>query len=208
MKESTKGRKGEGAKEGNEKGTNGRLDDEGIGFAPSPLRPFALSPLTSFAAIDFETANRYPSSVCSIGVVIVRHEQITDKIYRLIRPEPEWYSYWNTQIHGLSVEDTEDAKVFPHVWEEIEPLIAGLPLVAHNSKFDEGCLRAVFRVYQMDYPDYEFHCTCRASRRVFGKSLPNHQLHTVAAHCGFDLTHHHHALADAEACAVIAMKIF
>jgi DNA polymerase-3 subunit epsilon len=60
----------------------------------------------------------------------------------------------------------------------------------------------------MDYPDYEFHCTCRASRRVFGKSLPNHQLHTVAAHCGFDLTHHHHALADAEACAVIAMKIF
>ena len=54
---------------------------------------------------------------------------------------------------------------------------------------------------------YEFHCTCRASRRIFGKSLPNHQLHTVAAHCGFDLTNHHHALADAEACAWIALKI-
>jgi DNA polymerase-3 subunit epsilon len=60
----------------------------------------------------------------------------------------------------------------------------------------------------MDYPDdYEFHCTCRASRRVFGNALPNHQLHTVAAHCGFDLAHHHHALADAEACAAIALII-
>jgi len=68
-------------------------------------------------------------------------------------------------------------------------------------------LKEVFRVYQMDYPDYKFHCTCRASRRTFGKSLPNHQLHTVAAHCGYDLQHHHHALADAEACAAIAMRI-
>jgi DNA polymerase-3 subunit epsilon len=93
------------------------------------------------------------------------------------------------------------------VWKTIEAKIAGLPLVAHNSPFDESCLRAVHQVYQMDYPNYKFHCTCRAVRRKFGKSLPNHQLHTVSAHCGFDLTNHHHALADAEACAVIAMKI-
>ena len=164
--------------------------------------------MLSFAAIDFETANCYRSSVCSVGVVIVRNGQIADKIYRLIRPEPEWYSYWNTQVHGLTAVDTANEKVFPHVWKEIEPKIAGLPLVAHNSPFDEGCLRSVYKVYQMDYPDYEFHCTCRASRKVFGKLLPNHQLHTVAAHCGFDLTNHHHALADAEACAWIALKTF
>ena len=163
--------------------------------------------MTNFAAIDFETANRDPSSVCSVGVVIVRDSQIADKIYRLIRPEPEWYFWKNTQIHGLTAEDTENENVFPHVWAEIEPKIAGLPLVSHNSPFDEGCLRSVFRVYQMDYPDYEFHCTLSASRKTFGKLLPNHQLHTVAAFCGYDLVNHHHALADAEACAVIAMKI-
>ena len=33
----------------------------------------------------------------------------------------------------------------------------------------------------------------------------NHQLHTVAAACGYDLQNHHHALADAEACAAIAL---
>ena len=163
--------------------------------------------MQNFAAIDFETANYYPSSVCSVGVVIVRNGQIVEKIYRLIRPEPEWYSYWNTKIHGLTEEHTAKEKVFPFVWKEIEPKIAGLPLVAHNSPFDAGCLRAVFRVYQMDYPDDEFHCTCRASRKKFGKLLPNHQLHTVAAHCGYDLENHHHALADAEACAMVALKI-
>jgi DNA polymerase-3 subunit epsilon len=163
--------------------------------------------MTDFAAVDFETANYNLSSICSAGVIIVRNGQIKDKIYRLVCPEPEWYSYWNTQIHGLTAVDTANAPVFPFVWDEIVSKIVGLPLVAHNSSFDEGCLRAVHKVYQMDYPDYVFHCTCRASRRIFGKGLPNHQLQTVAMHCGYDLTHHHHALADAEACAAIALTI-
>ncbi len=164
--------------------------------------------MTDFAAIDFETANGERSSVCSVGVVVVRGGQVVDRIYHLIRPCPDYYSYWNTQVHGLTQTDTKEAPPFPTVWADIAPRIAGLPIVAHNSPFDESCLRAAFRIYGMDYPDdYEFHCTCRASRRVFGRTLPNHQLHTVAARCGYDLTHHHHALADAEACAWIARTI-
>lgn len=163
--------------------------------------------MKDFVAIDFETANAERTSVCSLGLVVVREGEITDKFYRLIRPCPNYYSYWNTRVHGLTYQDTLQAPDFPEVWAEASPLIGGLPLVAHNSPFDEGCLKAVFRHYGMDYPDYEFHCTCRASRRTFGKELPNHQLQTVAARCGFDLTMHHHALADAEACARIALEI-
>lgn len=116
--------------------------------------------IRDFVAIDFETANQQPSSVCSVGVVMVRDGQI-----------------------------------------------AAIPFVAHNARFDEGCLKAVFRVYQMDYPGYRFYDTLTASRRQFGHSLPNHQLHTVAAACGYDLQRHHHALADAEACAAIALYL-
>lgn len=163
--------------------------------------------MTDFAAIDFETANQHRSSVCSVGVVIVRHGKIQDKFYSLIYPRPDFFTYWTTQVHGLTLKDVEEAPTFPDVWKQIAPKIEGLPLVAHNSQFDEGCLRAAFERYNMDYPNYEFHCTCRASRRIFGKGLPNHQLHTVAAQCGYDLTHHHHALADAEACAAIALQI-
>ena len=163
--------------------------------------------MKDFAAIDFETANWHRSSVCSVGVVIVRHGEVVHSFYRLIRPYPNFYSRRNTEVHGLTAHDTADAALFPEVWREVAPLIDGLPLVAHNSPFDEGCLRAAFQTYDMEYPAYTFFCTCRASRRVFGKELPNHQLHTVATRCGYDLTYHHHALADAEACAQIALQI-
>ena len=163
--------------------------------------------MRDFAAIDFETANNERSSVCSVGVVIVRDGEIVDTFYSLIQPEPNYYNYWCTQVHGLCCQDTDDAPVFPKVWAQVEPLIQGLPLVAHNKPFDEGCLKSVFRVYQMDYPDYRFYDTLTASRRQFGRSLPNHQLHTVAAACGYNLENHHHALADAEACAAIALNI-
>ncbi len=162
--------------------------------------------MRDFAAIDFETANSERTSVCSVGVVVVKDNVITDTFYSLIQPEPNYYTYWCSRVHGLTRNDTEDAPVFPYVWQQIEPLIEGLPLVAHNKGFDENCLKAVFRCYQMDYPDYTFYCTCQASKRIF-PNLPNHQLQTVAAVCGYRLDRHHHALADAEACAWIAREI-
>ena len=163
--------------------------------------------MKDFAAIDFETANECRCSVCSVGVVVVRNGEIVDSFYSLIHPEPEYYQWFCQQVHGLSEEDTEDAPVFPRVWEKIAPMIEGLPLVAHNSRFDEGCLKEVFKVYRMDYPDYRFYDTLAASRSHFGYRLPNHLLPTVAAACGYFLENHHHALADAEACAQIALKI-
>ena len=150
--------------------------------------------MKDFAAIDFETANSERSSVCSVGVVIVRNNEIVDSFYSLINPEPNYYNYWCTKVHGLTSRDTDDAPVFPEVWKQIVPLIEGLPLVAHNSPFDESCLKAVFRVYQMDYPDYKFYDTLSTARRTM-KGLENHQLHTVAAVCGYQLDNHHHALA-------------
>lgn len=162
--------------------------------------------LRDFAAIDFETANEHLSSVCSIGVVVVRNGIIVDRFYSLIQPEPNYYRYANSMVHGLTQEDTENEQVFSKVWSNVEPLIDGLPLVAHNKGFDESCLKAVFKTYRMDYPDYLFYCTLAASRRLL-KHLPNHQLHTVAQDCGYILANHHNALADAEACAEIALQL-
>lgn len=162
--------------------------------------------LRDFVAIDFETANGCRGSVCSVGVVVVCDGEVADSAYSLIRPRPNFYSWFTTRIHGMTQMDTDDAPEFPDVWDGIAPLVSGLPLVAHNSPFDEGCLRSVFDLYRMTYPEYIFYCTCRASRRAF-PHLPNHKLGTVAQYVGFDLQHHHHALADAEACAAIALKV-
>ncbi len=128
--------------------------------------------MNDFAAIDL--------------VVVVRGGEVTDRFYSLIQSEPNYYSWFCQRVHGLCHEDTDDAEVFPTVWHKIEPLIEGLPLVAHNAMFDEGCLRAVMQVYRMEWPGYVFYDTLRASRRML-RDLPNHQLHTVSEACGYCL---------------------
>lgn len=162
--------------------------------------------MKNFVAIDFETANAHRTSVCSVGVVVVEEGELVEAFHSLILPRPNFYSRFNTRIHGLDFKDTCFEESFPDVWKRVVPLIEGRPLVAHNSPFDEGCLRAVHNIYGMNYPNYEFYCTLRAARRLL-PNLPNHRLPSVAAHCGYELTNHHDALADAEACAAIAIKL-
>jgi len=166
--------------------------------------------------IDFETANNSPSSVCSVGVCIVRDGEVVDRFYSLIHPYPDYYNVFCQRVHGLGPQDTDDAPQFPEVWDQVEDHILAafeadrvpdIPFVAHNARFDENCLKCVFDAYGLHYPGYRFQDTLAASRKHFGPSLPNHQLHTVAAACGYDLQNHHHALADAEACAAIALKL-
>ena len=47
--------------------------------------------MENFAAIDFETANEQRTSVCSVGVVIVRNGEIADSYNSLNRPAPKFY---------------------------------------------------------------------------------------------------------------------
>lgn len=160
-----------------------------------------------FAAIDFETANFYPSSICSVGIIIVHKNQIIDSFYSLIFPEPEYYCKKCSEINGLHKEDTSNAPIFPNVWKLATLKIKDLSLFAHNSRFDENCLKAVHKIYQMYYPNYRFYDTLKASRRAFPNQLVDHKLDTVAKACGYSLKNHHNALADAEACAAIAIHL-
>ena len=69
--------------------------------------------MENFVAIDFETANGNRSSVCSVGIVVVRDGEIVDKYYSLIQPTPNFYTRFTTAVHGLTMEDTGDARQFP-----------------------------------------------------------------------------------------------
>lgn len=46
--------------------------------------------MKDFIAIDVETANEQPSSVCAIGAVKVRDGIVCDSRYTLVCPEPNW----------------------------------------------------------------------------------------------------------------------
>lgn len=165
--------------------------------------------LDSFVAIDVETANNYPTSVCSIGAVKVVDGVIVDSFYELVKPEPNFYfRHFTENIHGIGRRDTDDARCFADVWADIAPWIGDLPLVAHNKAFDEKCIRACFRCYCMDYPDYPFYCTLQAARRSIPRSMiTSYSLPSVCDFFGVRFSNHHNALADAEGCAKIALAL-
>lgn len=165
--------------------------------------------MLNFAAIDFETANKEYTSICSVGIVIVRNGEMVDSFYSLVKPTPNYYPWFYTRVHGIHLKDTMNSPLFPEVWKKAEKLIKGLPLVAHNKSFDENVLKKTFEHYHMKYPNYPFYCTLEASQKLLSSpdDIENHRLPTVAKYCGYDLASHHNALADAEACAAIAIKL-
>lgn len=166
--------------------------------------------MDSFVAIDVETANNHPSSICAIGAVKVVAGEIVDKFYRLVKPEPEYYfRYFTRQIHGIGYDDTADSPTFDRVWRHLQPMIGNLPLVAHNKAFDEKCIRAAHRAYGMDYPDYPFFCTVIKARRTIPRVVcPSFSLPNICEFLGIPFSNHHNALCDAEACAKVALALF
>ena len=64
--------------------------------------------MENFVAVDVETANKEPESICAIGAVKVINGIITERFYELVKPEPEYYSrYFTEQVHGIDRRMTE-----------------------------------------------------------------------------------------------------
>lgn len=153
----------------------------------------------SFIAIDVETANFEPSSICSIGAVKVENGKVIDRRYSLVCPEPNYYTWRCTAVHGLSDADTFDAPSFGTVWSEWLPWLEGYRLVAHNAAFDSKCIRSACSLYGLDAPA-DWGCTLRAARMLIPRHvLPSKSLDSLCDFFGIRLDNHHNALADADA---------
>lgn len=165
--------------------------------------------MDNFVAIDVETANSERTSICAIGAVKVVDGVIVDRFYELVKPEPEYYfRHFTLNIHGIGKADTENARTFDKVWKDVAKMAGNLPFVAHNKQFDEACIRAAHRAYGMDYPDYPFYCTLTTAKKTIPRShLSSYSLPFVCDFLGIPFYNHHNALADAEACAKIAMAL-
>lgn len=163
--------------------------------------------MKSFVALDVETANYSKSSVCSIGCVKVIEGKIADTFYSLVHPTPNWYARKCMEVHGLSDDDTWDAPPFDAVWRDVIRFADGLPFVAHNAQFDYGCISAACQIYQLEPPS-PFYCTLVAARQKIPRYvLPSKGLASLCDFFGIPLDNHHNALADAEACAKLAIVL-
>lgn len=125
--------------------------------------------MKNFIAVDVETANENASSICAIGAVKVRDGVVVDKKYSLVCPEPNYYKYFCTKVHGLTDNDTWNAPNFGTLWSEWAEWLEDLPLVAHNAPFDSKCIRSACRIYGLDEP------------KCFSTPLPKHAALSLGA---------------------------
>lgn len=161
--------------------------------------------MNNFIAIDVETANFEPSSICAIGAVKVVDGVVVDSRYSLVRPEPDWYSYRCTQVHGITDDDTYNAPSFGSVWSQWQSWLDGFTLVAHNAPFDSKCIREACKLYGLQPPE-PFLCTLAAARRSIPRGVcPSKSLDSLCDFFGINLKNHHCALDDALACAQLAI---
>lgn len=150
----------------------------------------------NFTAIDFETANAAPSSICQIGLVRIEGGEIVHKYNQLIQPPMNSYNFYNTRVHGIEAHMTSNAPYFDEVWHDIKPYIEQQNVVAHNISFDSNCLNKTLKHYNLPKVNYKKICTVKIYKR---------NLAFVCEKYGIELKHHD-ALSDANACALLFLN--
>lgn len=163
--------------------------------------------MSTFTAIDFETANRQRASACSIAAVTMDEDgRILGARAHLIRP-PESMGYFhpiNISIHGIHPADVTHAPGWQQVVGEYVEMIGDGPVVAHNMAFDCGVwngLAAALGTPTLDSPRL---CTYRTAQRLLHWQRGTMKLDQVFRHYyPAETFAHHQADADALACARI-----
>jgi DNA polymerase-3 subunit epsilon len=159
-----------------------------------------------WAAIDFETATRSRTSACAVGIVLVDDGAIVEERGWLIRPPGNRYEPFNIRIHGIKPEQTAAVPAFDGVWPEVDEMLGDRMLIAHNAPFDMGVLRRSGEHTGTTVRDHDFACTVALARRTW-PTLGYYNLKAVCAALEVELINHHDAVADARACAQVALHV-
>lgn len=159
----------------------------------------------NFTAIDFETATKERTSVCSLGWCVVEDDIITERNEILIKPEPFEFNEYNTKIHGITPEMVINMPTFDKYWDILRPYIENRMVIAHNASFDVYVLCAVLNQFGIEIPAFSYMCTVILSQKAY-PDLPSHKLNNLAEALGIGFCHHN-ACDDAYACARVFLRI-
>lgn len=159
----------------------------------------------NFTAIDFETASKERTSVCSLGWCVVEDGVITQRREILVKPDPFDFNEYNTKINGITPEMVLDKPTFDEYWDEIRPYIENRMVIAHNAPFDVNVLCTTLKHFNIEIPSFSYMCTVTLSQKAY-PDLPSHKLNNLAEALGIDFNHHR-AYDDAYACAAAFLRI-
>ena len=159
----------------------------------------------TWVSIDFETANRWYGSICSVGMAEVRNGEVTDRLSFLVQPAGDGgFEAYNVGVHGITPAAVRGAPQWPAALHRILDFVDGRTLVAHNAAFDLGALRAACKGSAMPWPTVRYACSMVVARRTW--RLLTYRLPFVAQAAGVaPPVRHHDAQDDADTAARIML---
>lgn len=110
--------------------------------APESDTPAARGSRADFAALDVETANPDPASICQIGIAIVNRGQVARVWTQLVRPAGR-FDRRHVAIHGIRSDTVADAPCFADIHAEIARQLP--EFVVTHTRFDVGALTQACR---------------------------------------------------------------
>lgn len=160
-----------------------------------------------FTAIDFETANSNPGSVCAVGLVKVRDGRVVDKASWLIKPPPgiDHFDPINVEVHGIRERDVVHAADWEMSIEGILQFACEDQLVAYDATYDASVMRQATEHLRLDLPAKDFYCAQELARAHL--ELPKHHLNDVLEALKLPPVHHQEPGTNALACANVVLTI-
>lgn len=153
----------------------------------------------SFAVLDTETTGlspRYGGRVCEVAVVTLKGGRETGRWETLIDPQCRIDS-GAMAVHGITQAMVAGQPTFAEVADDLDDLLTGSVLVAHNAPFDVSFLSAEYARIGRVMPAVPVLCTLKLARRHF--KFPSNKLGSIAESLGVGQSVAHRALADTAA---------
>ena len=158
------------------------------------------------AYVDLETTGTSTTSdrITEVAIVRTEHGELTERWSSLVDPGVPIPDHIQ-QLTGITGGMVGGAPAIGQLLPEVQRLLDGAALVAHNARFDTGFLRHEFRRRELSF-DYPVLCTVRLSRALY----PQHRHYNLDAlihRHDLSVSDRHRAMADARVLPQLVERI-
>jgi DNA polymerase-3 subunit epsilon len=160
--------------------------------------------MTTFIAIDFETANPNFSSICQVGIAIFKNGMFYDSWESLVNPD-DYFDPLNISIHGIDEWTVRNAPKWGEVYGQFNLWLKNNIVVSHTL-FDQTALLLACEKNDINVFDCAWLDTSRVVRRAWPQfAYKGYGLANIASFLNIEFNHHD-AKEDARACGEILLK--
>jgi DNA polymerase-3 subunit epsilon len=180
-------------------------------LAPEPaVRPEPTDHLDSlsYAVVDVETTGTRAGAgdrITEVAAVVVKGGEVVRRFGTLVNPERDIPPMITALTH-ITREMVKDAPRFGEICGELLDVLSGYVFVAHNAEFDWRFISSEVARATGRRLEARRLCMVRLARKVL-PHLPSRRLDSLAHYYGVEITDRHRALGDADATALILLRL-